>query len=45
MKYMKYRVRVTKKGFGKKAFAKVADECDFKLYNVFGFALWIERRK
>ena len=41
---MKYKVKITGfKTFGKKGFAKVANYDNFKLFNIFGFGLWITK--
>lgn len=38
---MKYKVKITGfRTFGKKRFARVANEKNIKLYNVFGFGVW-----
>ena len=41
---MKYKVKITGyKTFGKKALATVANYDNFKLFNIFGFGLWITK--
>lgn len=43
---MKYKIKITGfKTFGKKALATVANSRDLKLFNIFGFGLWIIRKE